>query len=151
MEKRIEKRNEVIVLSDRFYNPTTRRRVEKVLNSSFSNCDVIAGEQPGTTIVRWHDESHNPKVQYLEKRATYFCSFNELIGWSVHKGFSHISINDGDGWTSRLPIVDVARGYIPRYWAEMKYRFYRSTSCHWRESMTIYPGAYNIFYQVKEV
>ena len=109
----------------------------------------------GTTLAIRHDvavrENLNRRVKYLPKHPIYFRSFQELIGEALRRGFSYVSVNDGNGWTSRLPIADVARGYIPRQWAEYKFRFYRNAAGHWSESMTLYPDGNNFFYHAKEL
>ena len=93
------------------------------------------------------------RVKYLPKPGEYFHSFQEMMGESLHRGFSHVSINDGDGWTPRIPIEDMVRGYIPRWWMEYKLRFYRSDRGDWAESMTLYPdpSGNGIFSHVKEL
>ena len=109
----------------------------------------------GTTLAIRHDvavrENLNRRVKYLPKHPIYFRSFQELIGEALRRGFSYMSLNDGCGWTSRLPIADVARGYIPRFWGDCKFRFYRNEKTHWSESWTLYPSDNLVFYHVKEL
>ena len=131
---------------------TALKRVRKVFSyDSF----VLFDNNDGTVTAIRHDvavhKGLDRRVKPLPKAPIYFYSFQELIGEALRRGFSYVSVNDGDGWTSRLPIADVARGYIPRQWAEYKFRFYRNAAGHWSESMTLYPDGNNFFYHVKEL
>lgn len=139
-------------------NGTTFRTALKRVRREFpADSAVFFPQQDGTTLVVRHDvavrQGLDKRVKYLPKPGEYFHSFQEMMGESLHRGFSHVSINDGDGWTPRIPIEDMVRGYIPRWWMEYKLRFYRSDRGDWAESMTLYPdpSGNGIFYHVKEL
>lgn len=129
--------------------------MERVRRTFSMDSFVLFPNQDGTTTAVRHDvavrQGLDRRVKYLPKPCIHFYSFQELIGEALRRGFTHISINDGDGWTTRIPIVDMARGYIPRWWNEYKFRFYSNARGDWSESMTIYPGGNFFFYHVKEL
>lgn len=133
---------------------TALRRVHRELPAdSF----VLVENNNGTVTAVRHDvavmRNIDRRVKYLPKPSIHFYSFQELVGEALHRGFSHVSINEGDGWSSRLPIEDMVRGYIPRQWREFKFRFYRKLHSHWSESLTLYPSSEGdgFFYHVKEL
>lgn len=143
---------EMMVILDGNAFRTALRRVRREFQE---NNFVLVEQRDGTVLVIRHDvavrENFNRRVECLPKPPIHFYSFQELVGEALRRGFAYISINDGDGWPTRLPIADVVRGYIPRFWAEYKFRFYRNASVHWSDSMTLYPDGNNFFYHVKEL
>ena len=139
-------------------NGTTFRTAMRRVDREFPmDSYVLFPQDNGSTLAIRHDvavrQGLDKRVKYLPKTSEYFHSFQEMMGEALHRGFSHVSINDGDGWTSRLPIENMVRGYIPRWWAEYKFRFYRNEKSHWAESLTLYPSSTGngIFYHVKEL
>ena len=138
-------------------NGNSFRTALKRAHLEFQANNLTLLDQGGTTLVVRHDvavrQGINRRVKYLPKPIVYFHSFQELVGEALHKGFGYISINEGDGWSTRIPIEDMVRGYIPRWWRDLKFRFYRNTHGEWSDSMTLYPNPSGdgFFYHVKEL
>lgn len=116
---------------------------------------ILVPLNDGTTLAIRHDVAEqrgiDKRVKYLPKPVEHFYSYQELIGWATCKGFSFMSINDGDGWEPRRPLT--TQGYIPRWWGEFKFRFYLNLHSHWSESLTLYPSpeGNGLFYHAKEL
>ena len=110
-------------------------------------------QRDGTTLVVRHDVAvmwnMDVRVKPLPKPVIQVRSLEELLGWVTLKGFTHISFNEGDGWTTRCPFAAIKK--LPPFWVEFKLRFYRSANSPWEESMTLYPAGGGGYRHVKEL
>ena len=141
---------EMMVILDGITSRTAMKRVRREFPmDSF----ILLPQSNGTTWAVRHDVAVfwniNRRVKPLPKPATQVRSFEELLGWAALKGFTHISFNEGDGWTTRCPFAAIKK--LPPFWVEFKLRFYRGSSTPWKESMTLYPAGGGAYRHVKEL
>ena len=132
---------------------TFRTAMKRVRREFPADSFVLLPQRDGTTMVVRHDVAVcwniNRRVKPLPKPAIQVRSFEELLGWAALKGFTHISFNEGDGWTPRCPFAAI--GKLPPFWGEYKIRFYRGASTPYTESMTLYPAGGGAYRHVKEL